>query len=105
VKPIFTNNCGPCHIDAAANGGSSGLNLASQFAFAELVGVDSAECLGANARKRVKADAPSESYLMHKTRGILLCSGSRMPPPPSAALTASQLATIGRWICQGAKNN
>lgn len=29
----------------------------------------------------------------------------RMPPPPEQALSASQIALIGKWITQGAKNN
>jgi uncharacterized membrane protein len=29
----------------------------------------------------------------------------RMPPPPRAALSAAQIATIKKWIEQGAKNN
>ncbi len=28
----------------------------------------------------------------------------RMPPPPNAALSAAQIATIGQWILQGAQN-
>ena len=31
--------------------------------------------------------------------------GDRMPPPPRAPLTATQIANIQKWINQGAKNN
>jgi uncharacterized membrane protein len=30
---------------------------------------------------------------------------NQMPPPPAAVMTSTQLATISKWIGQGAKNN
>ena len=106
LVPLFKSTCGTsCHILSSATGGSAGLNLNTNFAFAELVAKDASQCRGANAdRLRVVAGDIGGSYLMDKLLGRRMCSGTRMPKGRSA-YSGAQLSLVGRWICQGAPKN
>jgi len=100
VQPILTARC----ATSSCHGGSSpreSLSLAAGSAHGELVGVKTTECSG--ARTLVVPGDPSASYFLSKARGVDLCGTSRrMPPPPKASLSATDLDTIGAWICGGA---
>gem|GEM_PF-4206887 len=106
VVPLFKSTCGTsCHVVNSATGGSAGLNLNTNFAFAELVAKDASQRRGANAdRLRLVAGDVGASYLVDKLLGRDMCSGARMPKG-RAAYNATQLSTVGRWICQGALEN
>lgn len=56
-----------------------------------------------NVMKVVKAGRPGDSKLYAVITDT--DPDKRMPPPPRAPLTAAQIAIIGKWIRQGAKNN
>ena len=98
VHPLFTS-CGTgmgCH-----SGVRPADNLAftsASVAYAQLVGVASAQCSG---RVRVVRNDIAASYLVNKLTGVGMCLGSRMPKgePP---LTAAQLDTVRAWIATGA---
>ncbi|HTJ84513.1 MAG TPA: PE-PGRS family protein [Polyangiaceae bacterium] len=103
VQPIFTEKCAKssCHTGTLAK---SGLNLSAGQAYAELVGVETAQCN--HTRQRVSGGDPSASYLLSKVRGVDLCSTSkRMPPPLAPALSDAEIDTIGAWICAGAPDD
>jgi len=106
VAPLFKTTCGTsCHVVGAATGGSAGLNLNTNFAFAELVDADASQCRGADAdRRRVVPGDVAKSYLMDKLLGRRMCSG-RLMPRGRAPYTAPELSIVGRWICQGAPAN
>ena len=67
--------------------------------FQNLVNVQSIEQSGL---LRVNPGNPESSYLVHKIEGRATISGSRMPPPPRAMLTAEQHDAIVEWIAMGA---
>lgn len=50
----------------------------------------------------VKAGNPSGSKLV---KVITITGEDRMPPSPNPSLTSGQIATIQKWISQGAQNN
>lgn len=52
---------------------------------------------------QVRPGFPNESELFEKITEDRL--DKRMPPPPSAALSQSQIELVRKWIQQGAKNN
>jgi len=106
LVPLFKNTCGTsCHLVSLPTGGSAGLNLSAAHAHGELVLADATQCRGADAdRLRVMPGDIGASYLMDKLLGRRMCSGVRMPKG-RAAYTSAQLATVGRWICQGAAAN
>jgi hypothetical protein len=97
VAPILSANCTAmgCHGFPIPQ---EGLDLRTGMAYADLVGVPSAQC---DDRLRVAPGDAANSYLLDKILGVDLCFGTQMPkdPPP---LTAAQIDLIARWICQGA---
>ena len=86
VMPIIASNCAMsgCH-DAITR--AEGVNLTNY----------------SNIMKYVKAGNAGGSKL-YKVM-IEANPNDRMPPPPMAPLSATQLAKIQKWINQGAKNN
>lgn len=101
VQPILTANCATagCHAGVRP---AQGLNLSAGMSFGQLVGVRSAEC--ADGRLRVEARRADRSYLVNKITGTGICSGGMMPVT-GPALSASDVALIESWICQGALND
>ncbi|MBT3364342.1 MAG: hypothetical protein HOE88_00090 [Flavobacteriales bacterium] len=84
ILPLIVSNCAMsgCHVSPDA---ADGLDLTSY----------------AGIMEEVKPGDPNDSELFE----VLTETGDDlMPPPPSAALTSSQIAVIRMWIDQGAKN-
>jgi hypothetical protein len=103
IAPRFTTGCGPgCHVYTNAATGSAGLNLALVHSHKDLVGVTASQCR--DGRQRVVPGDPAASYLMDKMLGVDMCSGVRMPKGRQM-WSATDLAMLGRWICQGALDN
>jgi hypothetical protein len=123
VQPIFTHDCGVvgCHVPGNPTGG---LILAEGFAYAQIVGVNALEALGAfqldgGAVDYINPGDPSDSYLNIKINAPLLSAlkaslpasvggrlGTQMPAPSTGStLSQADLATISNWIVQGAPNN
>jgi hypothetical protein len=102
VQPIFTQSCAKtnCH---KGNQPDAGLDLSAGKAYAEIVGVDTAECSG--DRTRVIPGDPDESYLFDKVLGVDLCNKSSRMPINSAKLSEAKLAVLHAWICAGAPDN
>ena len=86
VLPIITSNCSMsgCH-DATTR--ADGVQLTNY----------------ATIMNYVRAGNASRSELYEVI--IETDPGDRMPPPPRAPLTSTQIAKIQKWINQGAKNN
>ncbi|MBS1526813.1 MAG: c-type cytochrome [Bacteroidetes bacterium] len=82
VLPLFQTYCAStgCHDAASAQ---EGLVLTSYT----------------NIMRGITAGNPAESKYYH------IITDGEMPPNNSPQLTAAQLATISKWIMQGAKNN
>jgi hypothetical protein len=104
VQPILTSNCAlsGCHAVPNLKPSEKGMNLSQGQAYANLVGVRSAQ----SALSRVAPGVPDQSYLVHKIEGTQASvggSGSRMPL--GGSLSASQIETIRSWIAAGAQNN
>ncbi len=93
IQPIFNTSCIACHAAGATNSG--GLNLESAVAFAQLVGLESAEAPGV---KRVQAGSPEDSYLMEKINASTPQVGTSMRPGDPMPL--AQRALIRDWIKQ-----
>jgi hypothetical protein len=87
-----------CHSGARPK---EGLLLTAAAAYAELVGVSSAQCAG---RTLVEAGSPSRSYLMNKLLGVDICAGTQMPKA-DMRLPHADLDAISAWICAGAAND
>ncbi len=100
IVPLLRARCATCHL----TGNEAGkIALYPKAAYANLVGVKAT----ASDYLRVKAGAPDESYMVMKLEGTHLDrggAGARMPfaAPP---LDAEKVATIRRWIAEGAANN
>src|SRR5262249_54110378 len=100
VQPIFTSRCAfPfCHAGPLPQ---QNLDLSVGQSYAGLVSVPSREC---PATPRVEPGAPGQSYLIAKLAGEGDCFlPSRMPL--GGVLPAADIATISRWILEGARNN
>ncbi len=97
VRRIFMQRCLGCHFNAgtAANQGFDPSKYESLLA-------DAKECTGDMARKRVKPGDAANSYVVQKLRGVMMCSGAKMPL--SGTITEEQIKTIEDWINQGAVN-
>jgi len=105
VRPLLTSGCGPgCHVYTSAASGSAQLNLHANHAHADLVGVPAYQCSGGAARARVEPGDVGASYLMDKLLGRDMCRGIQMPKGRSP-WSADRLALLGRWICQGARDD
>jgi hypothetical protein len=101
VQSILSTSCATngCHAGARI---AAGLNLAAGSAHGALVGVTASECT--DGRLLVEPRRADRSYLVNKITGNGICSGGRMPVS-GGALSASQIALIESWICQGALND
>jgi hypothetical protein len=102
VQPLFTKSClsSGCHGATAAKG----LDLSTNKAYQELVGVKAEECAAGGGRQLVVAGNPDQSYLIDKLKGTNLCSGVRMPAK-KPALADAEIQTIADWITAGAMDN
>lgn len=100
IQPIFTASCAGslCH---AGNTPAAGMSLVSGQAYSNLVGAAS-DC--PDARPRVTAGLPDNSYLINKLTGMNMCRGGQMPLR-SPALSMAQIDLVRSWICAGAPNN
>ena len=94
--------CTGCHTDAGGRTPSSGLNLRSGVAYANLVGVASR---GKAGTTRVIPGDPANSYLIHKLEGRADIVGLRMPRGNGPFITQGQTLVIKRWIELGARND
>jgi hypothetical protein len=102
VAPLLETGCGPgCHVYNNPATGSAGLNLDSAHSWRDLVDAPAFQC---GERRRVVPGDIRASYLMDKMLGRNLCSGNRMPRGRSY-WEADRLDPLGRWICQGARND
>jgi len=99
---IFDSTCAvsPCH-DAASHNGN--LVLAEGVSYGNLVGVQP-DTGGARLQGFLRVDPghPDNSFLLVKLLGPPDGQGTRMPPPPAAALRGDQIKLIRDWILQGA---
>ncbi len=95
----FTPSCAlsGCHTGSTP---PQGLDLSEGQAFANLVGVPSAEVPSLN---RVEPGDPDDSYLVRKVEGTASV-GSRMPLG-RPALSNAQIQNIRDWIAAGAEND
>jgi hypothetical protein len=100
VQPIFSANCAfpGCH---AAPVPMANMNLSAGLAYGNVVNVASFEV---PTLVRVLPGDPANSYLYMK---ITNAPGIQGVPMPFGAfpLPAAQIATIGNWITQGARND
>lgn len=102
VVPIFVQRCatGGCHSIATHQ---AGLTLDSTRAYESLVGVSSAL---QPPILRVRPGEPAQSWLVTMISGDDVARrGFPRMPLATHPLTANQIATIVRWIEQGALRN
>lgn len=100
IVPLLRTRCATCHL----TGNEAGkIALHPKAAYASLVGVKAT----VSDYERVKAGAPDESYIIMKLEGTHLDNGGAGARMPFAAppLEADKIATIRRWIAEGAANN
>jgi mono/diheme cytochrome c family protein len=100
VNRIFARNCAICHNSAGASGVAN-LNLEPESSYAAIVSQKASE----TDMLRIAPGQPERSYLFTKITGEHIKaggSGGQMPLGMSA-LSAQNIATIRRWIEQGAK--
>jgi len=85
VMPVISSNCtmSGCHDNITH---ADGVNLTTYTKIMQYV-------------------VPGNASNSKLYKVIIKTDGERMPPPPMAAMTASQKAIIQKWINQGAKNN
>jgi hypothetical protein len=104
VLAIFTARCVLCH-DSAKHGlpAYPQLSLTPAEAYGALVSHPADETCGGT---RVVPGSAASSYLYHKLTDATPCDGARMPRPfeigTPTPLGAADLATIQRWIDEGA---
>lgn len=101
IQPIWDASCTTgCHI--AGGTAASWFVITPGDSHAALVGKNALEL------QTMQLIAPGDrdnSYLWHKINNTHIevnGSGTPMPPPPAAALSADDLAKIGSWIDAGA---
>ena len=102
VAPIFEKRCavGGCHSIATHQ---AGLTLVPSRAYESLVGVQSSL---RPSVQRVRALQPSQSWLVTMiSADDAARQGIPRMPLATQPLTANQIATIVRWIEQGALQN
>jgi len=99
VMPVLKASCGgnDCHTGEDT---VSGLSLAEDVAYAQLVDVASDGCEG---QTRVVPGDPGSSYLVEKMVGGAMCNGNRMPL--FEELPEEAIAKIVGWICAGAPDD
>ncbi len=91
VAPIFARRCAKCHTDNGLMGAPpEGYRLTSHEA-----------TLSAADRVRVVPGQPLASELLRRIRGL---SRPRMPFDGPPWLTEAEIALIGAWIADGARN-
>jgi hypothetical protein len=101
VAPALDAGCtnAGCHSGTRPK---EALDLTVSKSYAELVGIEAAQCN--DGRLLVEPGAPEKSYLVHKLTGKNLCSGSQMPKA-GTSIPQRELEAITAWICAGAKKN
>jgi len=104
VQAIFDDQCTTCHLTAAVGlPGAAPMALTADVSYPLLVGKAATETCGGI---RVVPGDSASSYLIHKLTEDVPCSGARMPRPsefgPANRLDATAIATIRRWIDEGA---
>jgi uncharacterized protein (TIGR03118 family) len=101
---IFTPICSGCHTGVGTT--LPGVqNLTVGHTFASIVGVASIE---KPALMRIKANDPTNSYLIQKIEGAAGISGAQMPfgcPTTQPCLTQAQIDQVKAWVSAGALNN
>ncbi len=95
LQPILVANCVGCH----GAGGSGGLNLSPDVAWANLVGV---ETTGYAPQQRVVAGNPDQSVLYLKLSGA---SGVGDRMPQGGMLLDDDIEKFRVWVVQGAPDN
>ncbi len=85
IQPLLISNCAMsgCH-DAISH--KEGINLTTY----------------SGVMREVKSGNAAKSSLY---KSMIETGNDRMPPPPAAAFTSTQLAQVRTWINQGARNN
>ena len=95
IQPIWNANCAGCHTDGGQNGG---LDLSSGLSHGNLVGVESAQFIGAI---RVIAANSFNSLLYQKLTGTQgVARGNHMPP--TGLISPETRELVRRWIEEGA---
>ena len=94
-------SCASCHNPNGSGFRAVGLDLGSDAAYGQLVGVPSRQRPGV---LRVVPGDPDSSYLVQKLEGRDGIAGTRMPQR-GPFLTDGQMAIIRRWIQLGAPRN
>ena len=105
LQPIFDGACATigCHTGTRPK---AGLNLTAGAAHASLVGRGSSQCGTETPRMRVVPGAAAQSYLVSKLLGVTMCAETdRMPADGPPYLSDAEVASITRWIDQGAHDN
>jgi uncharacterized protein (TIGR03118 family) len=101
---IFTPICSVCHTGIGTT--LPGVqNLTAGHTFANIVGVASMEQPGL---LRIKANDPTNSYLIQKIEGAAGITGARMPfgcPTTQPCLDQATIDQVKAWVSQGALNN
>jgi len=101
IQPIWNASCTTgCHV--AGGTAASWFVITPGDSHAALVGKNALEL---NTMQLVAAGDSENSYLWHKINNTHIeagGSGTPMPPPPAAALSADDLAKIETWIDAGA---
>jgi hypothetical protein len=85
IKPLLTAKCAPCHN---AQKPTSGLDILSRRVL----------LTGGNRGPALQAERPDDSLLLKAIR-----HEGDLKMPPGAKLRPAQIATIERWVRQGAK--
>jgi hypothetical protein len=100
VEAILVPRCATSACHAA---GAQPPRLDAPGAYAALVGVQS----GQSSLRYVEANAPEQSYLVHKLRGTAASVGGSTATlmPPDGALAPADVAAIEAWITNGAPND
>ena len=108
VRPILEKYCSGCHSETSPDAGMSlGGRISSKDIVAGLVNVQSRD---GGQFKRVVPGNPDQSWFYLKPAGLAasagcigtLCNAQVMPPTGQVTLTQTELATLRRWIAEGA---
>ena len=103
IWPIINANCnngGNCHVDNG--GGTGGLNMSMDVAYANLVNAASNDF---NNIDRIEPGDTDTSYVWLKLNGDNSIMGNQMPAGGGAPLGMTDLDTIEAWILGGAPEN
>ena len=90
IQPILTQTCMPCHA-----GGTAAKGKYDVTGYAGVMGN------GSDSTPNVIPGNADSSFLYRRVTGVIQPQMPKGRPP----LNAAQLATIKKWIDQGAKNN